>query len=71
MAGSENKLAGGLDGSGPQNFKSKKSFNTPAGLWKRGKEWRKEVRSPKGRGLFVLKDYLLGLSLIFWILFLI
>lgn len=52
MAGSEDKLAGGLDGSRPENFKSKKSFNTPAGLWKRGKkEWRKKVRSPKGREL--------------------
>lgn len=36
-----------------------------------GKSTEKKVRSPKGRELFVLKDYLLGLSLIFWIFFLI
>lgn len=35
------------------------------------KGMEKKVRSPKGRELFVLKDYLSGLSLIFWILFLI
>lgn len=29
MAGSEDKLAGGLDGSRPENVKSKNSFNTP------------------------------------------
>jgi hypothetical protein len=50
MAGSENKLAGGLDGSGPQNFKSKKSFNTPAGLWKRGRNGGKKSEVPRAGG---------------------
>lgn len=29
MAGSEDELAAGLDGSQPENIKSKNSFNTP------------------------------------------
>lgn len=68
---SEDELAGCLDESSSENFKSNNlfEFNTPPGLWKREKGIK--VRSPKARELFVLKDYLLGLSLIFWVLFLI
>lgn len=36
-----------------------------------GKEMEEKSQKSQGRELFVLKDYLLGLSLIFWTLFLI
>lgn len=73
-AGSGDKLAGGLDVKSSGNFKSNNllEFNTPPGLWKRGKGMeKKKVPSLKGREPFVLRDYLLGLSPIFWILLLI
>lgn len=69
---SEDDLAGCLDGSSSENFKSTcLSLILPQDCGRGTKEWRKKGRSPKGRELFVLKDYLLGLSLIFWVLFLI
>lgn len=37
VAGSGAKLAGGLDGSRPENVNTKNLFNIPSGLWKREK----------------------------------
>lgn len=57
----------------PENLNSKESFefNTPSGLWRRKKGREKNVKSLQRQEHFVLKDYLFGLSLIFWGLFLV
>ena len=62
-----------MAGYSPENLNSKESFefNTPPGLWKRKKGREKKVKSLQRREHFILKDYLLGLSLIFWVLFLV
>lgn len=67
-AGRRGGLAVCLAGRSPKNLNSKESFefNPPPGLWKRKKGKGKQVRSLERKELFVLKNYLLGLSPIFW-----
>ena len=51
--------------------RSRFKFNLPPGLWKRKKEGGNEWEVSRGRSFLVLKGYLLGLSSIFWVLFLV
>lgn len=57
----------------PRNLDSKDSleFSSPPGLWKGEKGREKQVKNLWRKELSVVKDYLLGLSPIFWVLFLV
>lgn len=71
--GSNHSAQGGGGGTLPRNLSSKDSlgFNRPLGLWKQGERKGETSQKSQEDGALCCKDYLLGLSPIFWVLFLV